>query len=135
MTAQAVTQNTRANLLRRALQANGIFSGLSGVVFTLAPGPIAAFLGLNAPLILMGLGVMLILYAVSLLWAANQKPINRRLAIIAIDLDVAWVVTSYIILFTNWLPLTNPGWWAVATVADIVAIFAIVQYVGLRQLN
>lgn len=135
MTAQAVTQNTRANLLRRALQANGIFSGLSGVVFTLAPGPIAAFLGLNAPLILMGLGVMLILYAISLLWTASQEPINRRSAIIAIDLDVAWVVGSYIILFTNWAPLTNAGWWAVAVVADIVTIFAIVQYVGLRRLN
>ncbi len=50
-------------------------------------------------------------------------------------LNVAWVVGSYIILFTNWASLTNAGWWAVAVVADIVTIFAVVQYVGLRRLN
>lgn len=50
-------------------------------------------------------------------------------------MDVAWVMGSTIILFTNWASLTNAGWWAVTVVADIVTIFAVVQYVGLRRLN
>ena len=37
------------------------------------------------------------------------------------------------ILVTDWVPLTTAGWWTVAIVADIVAVFAIVQFYALRR--
>jgi hypothetical protein len=49
-------------------------------------------------------------------------------------LDALWVSGSVIILFTDLVPLTTVGYWAVAIVADIVAVLAILQYIGLRRL-
>ena len=54
---------------------------------------------------------------------------------IAVELDVVWVVGSAVLLVTKALPFTPVGVWAVAIVADIVAIFAIVQYLGLRRMS
>ena len=133
MIAQTTTQSTKSNLLSRVLQANGIFSGLSGVALTFAAAPIAAFLGLNSPVLLVGIGIALILYAPTLFYIAAQTPVNRKLVMTAIILDVAWVIASIDILVTDFVPLTNAGWWAVAIVADIVAVFAIVQFYALRR--
>lgn len=133
MTAQTSSQSSKSTLLRRTLQANGIFSGLSGIAFIADAGPLASFLGLTSALPLLVIGAVLLLHAAILLVKANQEPIDPRLAWYAIIGDVAWVIASVEILLTGWLPLTTAGWWAVAIVADIVAVFAIVQFYGLRR--
>ena len=133
MIAQTTSQSTKSNLLSRVLQANGVFSGLSGVTLTFAAGPLAAFLGLTSPTILVIIGIGLMLYAPALFYMAAQTPTNRKLVMAAIILDVAWVIGSIDLLVTDWVPLTTAGWWAVAIVADIVAVFAIVQFYALRR--
>ena len=133
MIAQTTTQSTKSNLLSRVLQANGVFSGLSGATLTFAAGPLASFLGLNSPMILVGIGIALILYAPTLFYIAAQTPTNRKFVMTAIILDVAWVIASIDLLVTDFVLLTNAGWWAVAIVADIVAVFAIVQFYALRK--
>ena len=135
MTTQTTVQRENGNLLRRALRANGVFSGLSGLLMTVAANPLAELLGLNNPLILLITGVSLIIFSAALFYRAAQESLDRQFALIVIELDAAWVVGSYLILFTNWVALTNAGWWTVAIVADIVAAFAIVQYIGLRRLE
>jgi len=136
MTAQTTFGSvTRSTLLQRALQGNAIFSGVSGLALTLDANPIARLLGVNAPAILMGIGVGLLLYAVMLFREAGQTPINRTFALTAVIADVAWVIGSAILLATNWVPFTITSWWIVAIVADVVALFAILQYVGLRRLS
>ena len=107
MIAQTTSQITKSNLLSRVLQANGIFSGLSGVILTFAAGPLASFLGLNAPIILVAIGIALILYAPGLFYVAAQTPINRRFVMAAVILDAAWVIGSIDILITDWVPLTS----------------------------
>jgi hypothetical protein len=134
MTLQSISQNPDS-LLRRTLQANALFSGISGLAFTAAAQPIALFLGLDAPFVLVAIGVGLLLYALALWFNAGRHPLNRPFVWAAIIGDTAWVVGSYIILLTDWLPLTSAGWWAVAIVADLVAIFAVLQFYGLRQIS
>jgi hypothetical protein len=126
------TQN-KPPLLRKALLGNATFSGLSGLFLTLDAAPIAAFIGLENPLILTVTGIVLILYAPLLIWLANQKSIPRLLAWIVIDLDILWVIGSAILIFSNLVPLTVAGKWAIAFAADIVTAFAIAQYIGLRR--
>jgi hypothetical protein len=133
MTVQTTSQHSQFNFLRRTLLANSLFSAVSGVVLTFDAQPIASFLGLDIPWILVGIGISLLFYAVGLFQTAVREPLNRLLAITAIVLDTAWVVGSAVILFTNWLPLTTPGWWAVAIMADLVAVFAALQFYGLRR--
>jgi len=133
MTAQTTTQVSKANFLGRVLQANGLFSGVSGAAFIVAAKPLAAFLGGVAPTVLIVLGVGLLLYALGLFREASQRPINRQFVIAAIIMDGAWVLGSIVLLLTDWVSFSVAGKWAVAIVADIVAVFAILQYYGWRR--
>lgn len=122
-------------MLRRALLGNSLFSAISGVALILGARPIAALIGSQVPLALTSLGAVLALYAVGLYYTATQEPLDTRAALIGIELDVAWVVGSAILLFSDWLALTMEGKWAIAIIAEIVAVFAIVQYLGLRRVR
>ena len=126
------THTTKYSTLHTALGINGIFSGISGILFIAVAGPIATFMGLEAPGILRIIGVLLLIFAADLFWIA-QGTINLRLATAVIAGDVLWVVGSAVILLTDLVPLTTGGKWGVAIVADIVALFAIWQFYGVRQ--
>jgi hypothetical protein len=121
MTIQVTSENNRFYFLRRVLQANSFFSAISGAILTFGAQPAAAFLGLEPTWVLIVIGISLLFYAAGLFQTAAREPLNRQFAITAI------------IMFTNRLPLTTAGWWAVAIVADVVAIFAAFQFYGLRQ--
>jgi len=54
---------------------------------------------------------------------------------VAVTGDVAWVIMSIILIVSNWLPLTTHGQWTILIVSDIVLLFAIAQYIGIRRLN
>ena len=137
MTTQATVQISRptssSSLLQRAIQGNGAFSLLSGLIFILAANPVAAFLGGVSSTVLMALGVGLLIYAADLFFVARQSPIKPLYAWLFIIADIAWVLGSALLLMTDWVAFTNAGWWTVAIVADIVAVFAILQYVGLKR--
>lgn len=49
--------------------------------------------------------------------------------------DVAWVSVSAALLGAGQAPLTNAGMWLVILIADMVAIFALLEYLGLRRLR
>lgn len=133
MTAQTTVQQDRFHLLRRVLQADGVFSGLSGLAFILGSETIAAFLGLDTPMIIAITGGILLLYAAGLFYVAAQETISRTAAWTFIILDALWVVDSIAILVIGWPPLTTAGKWAVAGVADMVAIIAALKYYRLRR--
>lgn len=123
----------RFRTLRRALRGNSAFSAASGLVLLVAARPLASFIGLDAPLALVVLGVILILYAGWLFWVASQESIDSRYGMTAVILDVAWVGGSALILLGGWPPLTVAGKWTVALLAEVVAVFAVWQAVGLRR--
>ena len=128
-------QKSQRPLLSKALLGNALFSGTSGLALALASGAIASFLGLETPAILTGIGIVLILYAPFLYWLAGRDKPDRRLVWLVIELDILWVIGSLVLVFTGLVPaLTVPGKWAIAIVADVVAVFAIVQYLGLRKM-
>ena len=131
---QSITKNNQgSNLLKNALRGNALFSGTSGLVALAAAQSLAAFTGINPPIIFVVLGIALILYAVDLWWVASRETINRRFAWAAIILDVLWVIGSIAVLLSGWLPLTVAGSWTIALLAEAVAIFAVLQFVGLRR--
>ena len=123
------------HLLRNAMRSNAIFSGGSGFVAAVAAGPLATFLGLpqGGRLALLIIGVLLISHGIILWFSAGNTPISPMAAWYAIIGDIGWVVGSVAILFIDPWQFTSGGWWLVAILADIVAIFAVAQYVGLRR--
>lgn len=130
-----LTTDHPSTLLRRALVANALFSGASGVLLALGARTIGSFLGLDNVLVLTITGVVLIIYAADLFYVATRPTVNRAAARLAIALDLLWVVGSAVILLSGWLPLTTAGRWAVGIVAEMVFLFALFQYLGIRRLG
>lgn len=120
-------------LLNRAVRANSLFCAGSGAGLLLAARPLSGWLGLPWPALLGGLGAMLVVYG-ALLWRVSaESPLPAARARIIIALDIAWVVGSAALLLADQPGFTTAGKWAVAVVADIVALFALVQFIALRR--
>ena len=119
-------------LLRTAFRANALFSAVSAVVLLVGDGLIAALLGAYDSLGLIHLvGVGLAGFAGFLLWLASRDVIDRGLAWGVILADLGWVAASWLAIGAG---LTEgQGTWVVAIVADIVALFALVQFFALRR--
>jgi hypothetical protein len=133
MTTQSTTRSGASDLARTVLRGNALFSGVSGAALVLGARPIAGFLGWNAPLALAATGVVLIGYAAYLFWATAQEQLDRRIVLAAAVLDIGWVIGSAVLLLGSLLPLTTAGKWAIALIAEVVAIFAALQLYALRR--
>jgi len=124
------SRTSTTHVLRRTLQANGIFSSVSGIILIAGAVQITSFFGLSSPIILVVIGVVVLLYAASLFMAAARRTIDRRTGFRYATIDGAWVLGSVVLLLTNWVPFTTAGKWSVALAALIVAIFAGLQCYG-----
>lgn len=128
-------RSTGEGLLRRALRANAIFSGASGVGLLVGAGPLSGFLGVGKPWVLFVVGLSLVAFAAGLLRNASRASIDRREAWTAAYLDVAWVVGSVLLLAFAPGLLSNAGKWTVAVVADVVGILAALQLYALWRMR
>jgi len=69
----------------------------------------------------------------ALLWLRSRPTMSPGLVRTVIALDLVWVIGSVAaLLLHDSLGLTVGGAWLVAVGADVVAVFALLQYVGLR---
>jgi hypothetical protein len=125
----------RTTFLSQVILANGLFSTASGVGLMLGASPLGPFLGVEAPGAYRILGLVLVLFGLDLLWLSRRRATLRPLTRVVIALDLSWVIVSLVLLLTGWLPFTTAGQWTVALLADVVAVFAVLQYVGLRRLG
>jgi hypothetical protein len=134
MTSQTLPHTSDDTLLRRALQGDMLFSGVSGLACIAAAGPLAALTGLPGLAILIT-GFIVEGYAVLLFRLTARQPALRSQAYLPIVGNVMWALASWALLLTGWIPFTPAGWWIVAIQADIVAAFAVAQYLGLRRMG
>lgn len=135
--AQAEQAAHQSLLLRRALQADTVVSGLSGLLALVDASLIANLLGFSGAaatrnVMLLGLG--LLAWAALAFWISTRPKLNRGLVFTIIEGNLLWVVGSVILLVAGWLPFSTSGKWLVAIVADTVGLLALLQYVGWRRL-
>jgi hypothetical protein len=123
----------KSSFLDKVLRADGIFALFSGTLLVIAASPIANLIAIDQPVILIVLGLVLFGYGAMLLVSAGRENMNRQVAWLAIILNSVWVIASYLGLFLGWFPVNTAGNWAIALVAEAVAIFAILEYIGLRR--
>ncbi len=128
-----VQENGR--FLRNVLRANAIFSTVSGLGFIFFANALAQFIGLTNPLVFVGMGILILPFAIYVYKIATMQTLNTKLVWIIIELDTFWVICSAILLLTSVVPLTTMGKWAIGLSAEIVAVFAVLEYVGLRKLR
>ena len=123
----------RACFLRKALMGNALFSTLSGLTILFAQGWVLRILGLASNVNLLVLGLGLIVFAFTLVVNARRQQVKKSDAWIAVLMDVAWVLGSYILIFI--VPFSTEGKWVVGVVAELVLLFAVLQFVGIRRIE
>ena len=121
------------SLLHKVLRLNAAFSGLFGLVFILIPAKVSGMFGLSNELAITITGALLIGWEIFVFQLVRQHQISLAGVWAIILGDLTWVLGSIALLLGRWLPLTNTGFWFVAIIADIVLLFAILQYIGLRR--
>jgi hypothetical protein len=123
----------RQQLLRAALLANASFSTISGLALVFAGREIVRLLGLSEAVSLVPLGISLLVFAAVLVLFATKKSIKLLDAWIAVVMDAAWVVGSYPLLLVA--PFSTSGKWIVGIVAEVVMVFALLQWLGIRRIK
>lgn len=130
---QGHTDAGSTTFLRGVLLGNSAFSLLTGLICLLDAALLATWTGLQPPLIFTVLGVVLLAFGIEVGWIALRMKEIRLPARIIFALDGAWVAASILVLVGGWLPFTTAGVWIVVIVADVVAVFAVLEYMGLRR--
>ena len=120
--------------LQTALRSNAIFSTLCGLDLVLFTDQINALVGSSIPpLFLQGLGALLIIFAVDVLWISSRNPINIKVTKVIIAMDWAWVASTPLVLIFAWNLLTPIGVEIICTIAATVALFAVLQSKGIQR--
>jgi hypothetical protein len=119
-------------LLRRALQADAIFSGAGAVLLTLGAGEFAPLLNLPEAL-LREAGLFLIAYAAFVGWLGTRAAFPKILVVAVVAGNAAWTISSIALIFSGAVTPNLLGEIALATQAIVVGVLAELQFLGLRR--
>lgn len=125
----------KERLVRQALTGNAIFSAISGGLFIAASGAVSRFTGLEPAWIPAAIGVGVIGWTSMLVALLRRDSLSTGVVKAIIAGDLIWVAASYGVLVAGRPELTTGGSWAIAILAEVVAVFALLQYVGLRRMR
>jgi hypothetical protein len=118
--------------LRRAIQADAIFSGISAVLLTFGAGEFASLLDLPEAL-LRESGLFLIAYTALVGWLGTRETMPKALVAIVIAGNAVWTLASIALLFSDAVTPNLLGEAAVAMQAIVVGVLAELHYIGLRR--
>jgi hypothetical protein len=118
--------------LRRAIQADAIFSGVSALLLTLGAGALAPWLNLPEAL-LRETGLFLVAYAALVGWLGTRQSMPRPLVVIVISGNAAWTLASIALLLSGAVTPNLLGEAFVTIQAIAVGALAELQYIGLRK--
>lgn len=121
-----------SSFLRRAIQADAIFSGVSAVLLTLGAGEFAPLLNLPEVL-LRETGLFLIAYTALVGWLGTRQSMPKTLVAIVIGGNAAWTLASIALLLSGAVTPNFLGEAAIAMQAIVVGALAELQYIGLRR--
>ena len=118
--------------LRRALQADAIFSGAGAVMFSVGAGVLAPLCNLPEALLL-ETGLFLIVYAAFVGWLGLRESMPRILVGIVVIGNAAWTLASIALLFSGEIAPNLLGEVLIAAQAIVVGVLAELQFIGLRR--
>jgi hypothetical protein len=121
-----------SQLLRRALLADAVFSGISAVVMTLDAPALAPLFNLPEAL-LRETGLFLIAYTALVGWLATRPSLPKAIVLVVVAGNAAWTLASIALLFSSAIAPNLLGEIVVVAQAIATGVFAELQYVGLRR--
>ena len=116
--------------LRRFLALDALVTGVNGLAYVAASGPLGRLLGIDSTLLL-GLGVFLLVFAADVGWLASRREPSAFLTRLVIEANVVWAVAGLAAL-ALWLTPTTAGAVWVVVQAVTVGGFAALQFGALR---
>ena len=121
-----------STFLRRVLFADAGTCVATGLLLALGPAPLEQFTGLPAVLLRYA-GLSLLPFAALLVYLATRESVSPMAIWTVILLNALWTVDSFLLLLTGWVSPTELGYAFVAAQALAVAVFAGLEYFGLRR--
>ena len=118
--------------LRRAIQADAIFSGAAALLLTFGAGELAPLLKLPEAL-LRESGLFLVICAALVGWLGTRATMPKVLVAVVISGNAAWTIASIALLFSGAVTPNLLGGAFVALQAIAVGALAELQYIGLRR--
>lgn len=121
-----------STLLRQALIADATVSGATGLLLFFGAGLLAGLLDLPEALSRYA-GLALLPFAAAVFALARQATPSRSAVRLLIAANVLWAAASIMLLVGGWITPNLMGTLFVAGQAMVVAIFAELQFIGLRR--
>jgi hypothetical protein len=129
LASQAYVSND--GFVRRALQTDGLVCTIAGAVFALGSGALTPFFGIDSVAITLGFGLFILVYGAVLFILSNRQPLDPRLPMTIIVINVLTFLLCVGLLLADPLTLTTEGKVVLFLLADVVAALAIWQFIGL----
>jgi hypothetical protein len=122
----------RDRLLRLSLNGDALASGALGALLAAGGVLLDELLGIPAS-VLVPVGVFLVAYAAALWYVGSRRRVSRPAVWVVVAGNLAWVAASAV--------AAAAGWWSPATLGTVVllaqaaavAVFAELQFTGLRR--
>lgn len=127
------TQAATAKPLVNALKANGVFSLVSGAILVTFNLTFSQWFAQLNPLIIIGLGIGLMLFALRLLYLAGPSKLFLAETKLIIASDIGWVIGSLLLLTYFFNHVSSVGSVVAVMVSIVVAGFAFAQIKGLAK--
>jgi hypothetical protein len=125
-------QSRTSTFLRRVLLADAATCAAAGLLMWIGASQLEQSLGLPTALSRYA-GISLLPVAATLVYLARREQLSRSAILIVIGLNALWAVDSILLLLSGWIEPTGTGYAFVIVQAVGVAMFAGLEYFGLRQ--
>lgn len=121
-------------LLRYTLTTNGVFSIVSGSIAVAFNSVLADYMGVNqSVLIIVGIGTLL--FGVTIIADIRRSELNPTQTRLTLFSDLMWVIAAVVLILGFPNLMTEAGNMLLASISVPVAIFALLQTLGLLQVQ
>lgn len=121
-----------SDFLRYVLFADAITCIACGLLLTIGSAFLHNILGLP-PALMLYAGISLFPFAAFLIYAATRKSVSKPIIWLIIGLNLLWTIDSLLLLVSGYAAPTFLGYIFVIFQAIGVAIFADLEFIGLRK--
>lgn len=123
---------TPSPLLRFALRLDAAASAAVGLLTCLLARPLDEVIG-APPAWVLGIGLFMLGYGVVIGWLSARPTLARGAVWFIVIGNTLWALESVLLTFSGWIAPGTLGIALLLTQAAVVALFAELQYLGLRR--
>ena len=118
--------------LRRALQIDAIFSGVSALMLVLGAGILAPLTNLPESF-LRDTGLVLVIFVLGVGYLASREMMPKLAVWAVIAVNAVWTIDSLALLVSGWVSPNLLGQVFIVMQAIAVGVFAELEFIGLRR--